>query len=113
MSARDLVEGRARWVIGNGRTTRFWNNEWDLGTLCGRLVSPPLSSKKAGSLVEEWRSENGCEWDMQVLTTHQTEAETKAINSTYVALRDQEDFLSWPLTKKGEFTFRSAHHYEL
>lgn len=64
-------------------------------------------------MVADWRTSEEDSWDEKALNVLLTEQEFVAIKNCTLAESSQDDFLSWKYKKIGEFTVRSAYHYEM
>lgn len=53
MSARELLLHESRWIIGDGRSVRFWKDKWVPGLPGGRILSQPPTSYMEDNLVHE------------------------------------------------------------
>ncbi|XP_056685539.1 uncharacterized protein [Spinacia oleracea] len=84
--------------------------EWTPG---GRILSLPPSVEASKTTVREWRNEEGNGWALDELSTILTPNETEAIKAMKLAESEQEDLLSWPHTRNGVFSVRSAYHLEV
>ncbi|XP_021754445.1 uncharacterized protein LOC110719774 [Chenopodium quinoa] len=88
MSARELLKEGSNRVVGNGKSIKIWGNYWVPSLPGSKLFSPPSSKNDSRLLVLEWidvNEEGHKFWNMG----------------------------QWKGTKNGEFTVRSAYHFEL
>jgi hypothetical protein len=103
-----LVKLGVRWNVGNGEKIHVLTDRWIPG------VSPetlrPLTLIPIGATVDILLNEDRSAWDVDVVRTIFEEEVAQKILQLPVSKRVGEDFVSWPFTKFGDYTVRSAYH---
>lgn len=56
MSARELLKEGSRWILGDGRTVRFWKDSWLEGLPGGRILSRPPNTTEGEACVADMRN---------------------------------------------------------
>jgi hypothetical protein len=110
---RALVEGKevlSRGLIrriGNGETTRIWNQNW----IPREEMMRPLACLAAEppTMVSELIDVSSASWDVEKIQKFFVRVDANLILGLPICTRNIEDFWSWNFEKKGIFTVRSAY----
>ncbi|GER28347.1 ribonuclease H-like superfamily protein [Striga asiatica] len=108
----EVFKAGLRKKIGDGRSTRIWNEPWLLF---------PSQSRLTGNYFEhhniEWVyqlfDESGTRWNANLIRNIFVEQDATAILSIPLQNLHQPDKLIWHLNPKGEFTVKSAYKKSL
>jgi hypothetical protein len=110
LSARDIVQKGAAWIIGNGRKVRIWKDNWVPPHLHATVFSPVRGIQEEAT-VNELIIDDIRMWDRRLLNQIFLPMEAQAIANIPLPSSDREDILFWPGEKSGEYSVRSAHHF--
>lgn len=92
--ARDLIEARTIWRIGNGQNVSIWGDNWIPLHSTYRIQSP-LKVLNSTSKVHELIDWERVWWNQNVLSNIFTTEEVAAINTIPISHTDQPDFQIW------------------
>jgi hypothetical protein len=103
-----LVKRGVRWNIGNGSNIKVLTDPWIPNVrpeMLKTLTPLPNGTTVDVLLIEDHRS-----WDADVVRSVFEEEIANLVLQIPISRRGGEDFLSWPLTKYGEYSVRFAYH---
>jgi hypothetical protein len=108
LHGRDLVKRGALWRIGNGLSINIMKNYWIPGTIpCAlRSLTPVHYELKVASLF----AADGYSWDVDRVRSWFAEDVALQILQLPISRHRDEDFLSWPHTRHGGYSVRSAYN---
>ncbi|XP_074313613.1 uncharacterized protein LOC141648795 [Silene latifolia] len=86
MDVLPVFHNRSRWLIGDGRKFRFWQDQWCISELAPLLLSP--ISRMNNSVIADWFMVDLIRWNEDLLRQHLYEFEE-------VAGVDVEDATEW------------------
>lgn len=115
IAAQTLIKQGARVVIGNGRSTKLWEERW-IGSMSASMVtstkqvSPQLKMRVAkAEKVCDLMTQTGREWDMELIRNifpDETQERILAINPQGII---GEDTYTWDFSKTGHYTVKSGY----
>jgi hypothetical protein len=111
---RSILHGRkllvlgARWGIGNGSTVRVTRDNWIPGTPPTMLKT--LVQLNDGQTVDTLLDANLHSWDESVVRSIFSEEVARKVLQIPISCRGDNDFISWPHSRFGTYTVRSAYH---
>ena len=106
MGARDEVQHGAKKKIGNGKSTRIWEDAWLLEGKEGKVESPkPPGCKvtKVSELISNFR------WKSTLIFRIFSSQEAGNILKIPISLTSRPDCYFWSHSKNGQYTVRSAY----
>lgn len=108
LHGKKLLELGVLWRIGNGKSVQICRDRWVAEELLG-LVSPVFPIPQRQTVDALINPETG-QWDVHTITAffHQDTAEN--ILKIPICQTDCDDFASWPLTKSGTYSVKSAYN---
>lgn len=109
IKGQDVLKRGLKWVIGNGRTVRFWIDVWIGNALLSTAAMGPISTEEMGKFVMDYVYEYGhWNWDAigELLPTN-LKLQIHAVR-VFPSL-DLEDKLVWRESSTGGFTTSSAY----
>lgn len=114
-SAQKLIKQGARSIIGNGRNTGIWTEQW-LGAKPARAVRAinVLTEQQQQTLpviskVSELLQNQGKEWNLQLLDSLFPEEEQQWIRRIRPCGEKSDDKYRWEYTKTGHYTVKSGY----
>ncbi|CAA7025736.1 unnamed protein product [Microthlaspi erraticum] len=108
---RDVVIPGMNWMIGNGRTTRFWKDKWLSGQSSVELATTEILEALTESRVSDlWQSGSG--WLLTQIEPY-VSVDTRLRLAAVVVdeVTGGRDRMSWGLTQDGEFSVTSAYSF--
>ncbi|KAL9859811.1 putative RNA-directed DNA polymerase [Arabidopsis thaliana] len=109
LGLREVVLKGLSWVLGDGRSVKFWTDSWLHGQ---RLFEPGLGMRPDNPdtlMVHElWHFRRG--WDFQRITPYISDQ--RRLELMAMVLDDMtgaQDRISWRETQNGEFSVRTAY----
>lgn len=106
-----LIKEGLIWRIGNGKTTRIWEDRWILRPSSFRIQSPP-SILDPLATVSQLLDAKGHSWNQHLLHQLFSVEEQAIIQSLPISFTDREDRLIWRGADTGIFTVKSAYHIQ-
>ena len=110
MHLRPFFETGLRWNIGDGRSVRFWHDNWVLPEPLSSFTSVPLSDDLSLSTVDRY-IQNGA-WNFDLLRDEIAPILTKdafnQILAVHIPTNLFQDRLYWGLSTNGWFSTKSA-----
>ena len=107
--ARDLIEERIMWRIGNGEEVQIWGDRWIPKPSKFTVYSAPNNIEPKAKVKELINSNMGW-WDQSLLTAIFPKEEKEAINTIPLSSTNQLDVEIWRCTETGVFSVKSAYH---
>jgi hypothetical protein len=103
-----LVKRGVRWSVGNGNNIKVLTDPWIPNVRPEMLQT--LTPLPNGMTVDVLLTEDHRSWDADVVRSVFEEEIANLVLQIPISRRGGEDFLSWPPTKYGEYSVRSAYH---
>ncbi|GKU89382.1 hypothetical protein SLEP1_g3524 [Rubroshorea leprosula] len=107
--ARYILQAGCRRRIGNGRSTRVWEDPWLPGSSCFNVVTP-----RANGCEVEWVSELIDDvthsWRRELVYQLFSEYEAQLVLSIPLSWRSLEDDWVWQHTREGCYSVKSGYH---
>jgi ribonuclease HI len=103
-----LVKRGVRWSVGDGNKIDVLTDYWIPNVRPETLHT--LTPLPDGTTVSFLLAEDHRSWDVDVVRSVFEEDVANRVLEIPISRRGGDDFLSWPLTKYGEYTVRSAYH---
>jgi hypothetical protein len=105
---RELLVKGVRWSIGDGKKVRIMEDNWIPGFSAGmyRPVDPLPANAKVECLLDH---DNQC-WDVNKVQGCFGSRVAEAILQIPISQMGREDFASWPHTKFGIYSVKSAYN---
>ncbi|KAL9235614.1 hypothetical protein vseg_010359 [Gypsophila vaccaria] len=107
MEAKWVLEKGCRWLIGNGKSVRFWEDRWTLSVPSFRIWSPRRDQHN--SFVAEWFL--GAEWNVTKVRESLIEQEANEILRIPISPYGRDDKLTWNYAKDGVYSVKTAYHF--
>jgi hypothetical protein len=104
-----LVKKGARWSIGDGKRVKVLTDNWIPNVKVG-LVKP-LTPVPNGATVDFLLNDSNSSWSVDVVRSVFEEEVADQILQVPISRRGGEDFISWPFTKFGSYSVRSAYNF--
>ena len=107
LQAREVIDKRAIWQVGDGQKIEVWKHRWLPDPAYSQIVSP-----RAGSSVVQVCDlfhANTRIWDLGRLESCLLPWEADMVRQIHVSDAWTEDILIWPLNMDGEYSVRSAY----
>jgi hypothetical protein len=103
-----LLKDGVRWGISDGKKTKILTDKWipDVPPYTLR----PLVPLMLGQTVDTLMMNDSNEWDAELIRTVFDEEVDVKILQVSISHHGGEDFASWPWTRFGNCTVRSAYH---
>jgi hypothetical protein len=105
---KELIKQGIRWGIGDGKTTRLLSDHWIPEVAPGFLK--PRGPIPEGASVSLIMDSDRMIWDTDRIQTLFDEETAAKILQVPISRHGGEDFVSWPYTKNGAYSVRSAYH---
>jgi ribonuclease HI len=103
-----LVKKGVRWSVGDGKTIKLLTDNWIPNFAPGSLRT--LAPIPSGASVDFCLNESRRAWDVDTVRSVFEEDVANQILQIPISRRGGEDFVSWPFTKFGVYTVRSAYN---
>lgn len=103
---KEILKKGVRWCVGDGSMIRITSDNWipDVPANLLRPLVPIPDGQTVDSLIEP----NKQSWDVELLKTIFREADVAKILQVPISRQGCEDYISWPHTKFGHYSVRSA-----
>lgn len=106
---REVVSQGLGWVLGDGKTIKFWSDRWLIGDPLSASVTALLPPEELGKRVADYWLQ-GLGWDRMKLSQWLPESIIMKLLAVVVNnLPGVHDSLSWQGTSNGAFTVSSAY----
>ena len=108
LAARQVIEERPRWCIGNGESIHIWKDRWIPTSESFRVMSPVVvhsGLEKVPSLLDIDRRA----WDVVKVRNTLPSHEAKVVKSIPISISLPEDSIIWAWTPNGRFTVKSTY----
>ena len=108
MAAREVIERRSKWSIGNGEQVSIWKDRWIPSPNSFKVASPRpphTDSELVASLIDKDRRG----WDVSKVRNTFIPQEAQIILGIPVSPRLPQDSRIWAWTPSGNFTINSAY----
>lgn len=105
-----LCKQGTAYLIGDGSTISFWNDDW-CGTPLRNLIEGPLSVTEQDTNISHYIKNGKC--DLDLLTFNMPTHILDKILSTKIPIHYQEYSVYWRYTPSDHFTTSSAHTFLL
>ena len=108
LAARQVIEERPRWCIGNGESIHIWKDRWIPTSESFRVISPVgvhSGLEKVPSLLDIDRRA----WDVVKVRNTLPSHEAKVVKSIPISISLPEDSIIWAWTPNGRFTVKSTY----
>lgn len=103
-----LVKEGVRWSVGDGKKIKLLTDNWipDCKPSSFKLLSPVPDGTTVDLLIDEdLRS-----WDADLVRSVFKEDVANLVLQIPISRRGGDDFVSWPLTRFGDYTVSSAYN---
>lgn len=108
---RSVVLPGVSWVIGDGRSVKFWRDKWITGTSLSDCVSVALLESSKDLCVRDLWAE-GSGWVLPQIAPYVSQAVTLNLAAMVVdTVTGAKDRLSWSFSADGRFSVRSAYSF--
>jgi hypothetical protein len=104
----ELVKQGIRWNVGDGSKIKLMTDNWIPGVPPGSLRT--LTPIPNGATVDFLLSEDRGSWDVAIVRSVFEEEVANNVLQVPISRRVGSDFMSWPYTKFGDYTVRSAYN---
>ncbi|KAL8110377.1 hypothetical protein AgCh_026191 [Apium graveolens] len=108
MEAQVVLKRGCRKRIGDGRSTKIWKVPWLPCKINGCLETPMLENLHQ-ALVQGLMTENGSNWDDEILRDLCNDRDKNLIKQIPIPTRSCDDSWLWLLEEKGMFTVKSCY----
>ncbi|XVF11764.1 hypothetical protein REPUB_Repub08aG0056300 [Reevesia pubescens] len=96
--------------VNNGKSTKFWLDEWLPGGVLVSKAKKSLSEEEVELHVKDYFLENRG-WDLSKLTEVLDQDAIEIIQARWIDIYSPiEDSVYWKLTADGNFSVQSAYH---
>jgi hypothetical protein len=110
LSARDIVQKGAAWVIGNGRRVRIWKDKWVSPQFNSALCNPVRVLHEDATVNELFVADSRVS-NKTLIGQNFLPLDALDIVNIPLPSSDIDDILFWPGEKNGEYFVRPAHHF--
>ena len=108
MHGKKLLQQGIMWRVGNGKTIKSLRDTWIPEVTPGTLnTSHPFTDNQTVNALME---ENGKHWNTNSVRQFFSEEISKKILIIPISFEGCNDFPSWPYTKNGIYSVRSAYN---
>lgn len=106
---RETVIPGLNWVLGDGKTVRFWKDKWLIDRPMEEVITGVLTPMDLERRVcELWTNEGG--WILNRIDPYLQDIHRLRLRSVVVdTITGAKDRLSWGATEDGKFTVSSAY----
>ncbi|KAG7591719.1 Ribonuclease H-like superfamily [Arabidopsis thaliana x Arabidopsis arenosa] len=111
LGMREVVIPGLSWVVGDGKSTKFWSDKWLANTaLKEHMTGPPPVGFEELRVCDLWR--NGRGWRLENILPH-VPAEIRLRLTAVVIdnITGAKDRISWGENMDGNFTVKSAYDF--
>ncbi|GER38152.1 polynucleotidyl transferase, partial [Striga asiatica] len=109
LKGRDILTKGVGICLANGKTTKFWFDDWSNFCPLIQYAKVEISEEEAEKCVAEYCNENG-NWDLTRLQDCLPDEIVKRVASIWIDANDHSDEeVYWKLTSSGEFSTKSAY----
>lgn len=107
ISGAKLLRHGLVWRVGNGRSIKFWTDDWTgLGPLSSLTINPGIVDNN--NLIQDFFSQSS--WDIDKLSLYLPDQVIDHITAIPISTSNEiEDRLIWKATSNGKFTVSSAY----
>ena len=110
MGARQLIEKGVRRRIGNGKSTKIWEDSW----IPDNHQRKVTTHKPQGcNLVKVDEMKIQKIWNMQLIFRNFSTEEAERILSIHISLVDREDSNFWIFSIDGNYTVSSTYRAQI
>jgi hypothetical protein len=110
--AREMLQLRMRWHLGNGRSVRIWHDPWLPLKESSMVRSVPQILDPEDTVSTLIFDDNNM-WNVEKVREVFSEWEANAIVSIPLPPHKRRDRLFWDDTKSGLFSVKSMYHLQL
>ena len=106
MSAREELQWGIRKRIGNGLSTRIWDDQWIPNQHLGRPITTKPGDcqvQKVADLIEGYR------WNRNLIFKNFKKEDAENILKIPISITGREDNIFWTENQKGEYTVQSGY----
>jgi ribonuclease HI len=112
LSGRELLSAGLIWRIGDGKSVSIWSDKWIPRPTMFSVISPCKvlpATAKVGDLIHG----DPPDWNKNLIQSIFVDEDADLICNLPLSRYNQPDRLIWQATSSGEFTVRSAYHFEI
>jgi ribonuclease HI len=112
LSGRELLSAGLLWRIGDGKSVSIWSDKWIPRPTMFSVISPCKvlpATAKVGDLIHG----DPPDWNKNLIQSIFVDEDADLICNLPLSRYNQPDRLIWQATSSGEFTVRSAYHFEI
>lgn len=102
MAAKPVVKGGIRWLVGDGRSIKTWEDAWIPSMESGRVLSP-RPEQVGGICVANLLVHSKAEWNVSLVNSAFLPHEAEAILSIPISPITQADTMVWGKTPQWHF----------
>lgn len=110
MAAMDIVKAGTRRKIGNGESTKVWDDSW-LPDKENGFLTTPMPEQLQGITVDGFMNSEERRWDMEVVKDICNSRDVELIKRIQIPLMDKRDSWYWLLEEEGDFTVKSCYRW--
>ncbi|XP_074361975.1 uncharacterized protein LOC141702168 [Apium graveolens] len=108
LETQDLLKSECRRRIGNGEDTRIWQIPWFPSLQNGYLTIARYTELEQATVLS-LITEDGSEWDGEILKDLFNELERELIQQIPILIRCKDDNWYWILEDRGDFSVKSGY----
>lgn len=108
LHGRSLIEKGIRWGVGDGSKIRIKHDNWIPGH--PPYMLRPLLPLLEGQTVDSLLTEDARSWNEQIVRSVFVEEVAEKVLQIPISRFGGDDFVSWPHTRYGVYSVRSAYH---
>jgi ribonuclease HI/exonuclease III len=112
LAGRELLLAGLLWRIGDGKSVSIWSDKWIPRPTMFSVFSP-CTVLPESAMVADLISGEPPEWNKGLIRSIFLDDEADLICDLPLSRYHQPDRLIWQATSSGEFTVRSAYHFEV
>ena len=105
MYGKEILMKGILWRVGNGKTICIIKDNWIQSTTTIKSVVHLPENLKVRSLIDEVAGR----WNEDIVRSYFSEDDAEKILQIQLCYTSCEDFPSWPHTKSGIYTVKSAY----
>lgn len=110
MAAMDIVKAGTRRKIGNGESTKVWDDSW-LPDKENGFLTTPMPEQLQGITVDGFMNSEEQRWDMEVVKDICNSRDVELIKRIPIPLMDKRDSWYWLLEEEGDFTVKGCYRW--